>query len=707
MDWNFISFQSPLSLLVVLLFSLASLFISIWTYWNTKLERKFKVLLMGLRAAGLLCLLLVLSNPLLQRSATVEEQHIIPVLLDQSLSTSIERDEWQGLETYKQLVSQLSQLSTTIKLIPYGFDQEIYSLELDRLQLTGGETDLAKAIGSVYETQPNAKAILLLSDGIYNSGRDPRFVSDRIDIPIYALGLGDTTQIRDLSIQAIQAPESGYKNTPIPVEVSLKNDGFTGVQTTVELRSNGNLLESKTVSFSGQRSVQQVSFLITPTSEGLLPFEILLKPISNEWTTRNNKRSFSIDVQDNRLRILLLSFEVHPDVKVIQQVLDDDETIFSTSLAWLNGDRFMGGVLPTKADTLDLIVLYGFPHAKIPASLRASVVNLLSKTSYLLAASPLFDPSLALQSLQSSLPLQWSPINEPYEVGVHLNKQRRDHPILKFQAPDFNRAPRLFAHIRNIKASSGAEVLLQADFKGSVLDAPLLVVRSIGDRRTSVLNAFGYYTWNLNSQLSFQTGIQELLRNTILWTSTKPDDRLLTVKPTKTAFDSQENIILNAFVKDESETAVTDGVVNIQIQSNGATPLSYSFNNDGYGKYSLNLNALPSGSYTYTASAYRGSRKLDERSGQFNVTENVMEYLSIQRNDALLKDLSSTTNGVYYPWKQVDRLIDDMNKQKTFSRLHSETYVADWYAYRNPIWFLLALLMLTCEWLMRKKVALP
>jgi hypothetical protein len=707
MDWNFISFQSPLSLLVVVLLGLTALFISIWTYWNTHLERRPKILLMSLRASGLLCLLLVLSNPLLQRSSTVDEQHIIPVLLDQSLSTSIERDEWQGLDTYKQLVSQLSQLSKNIKLLPYGFDQEIYTLGLDSLTLTGGETDLAKAIGSVYETQPNAKAILLLSDGIYNSGRDPRFVSDRIDIPIFALGLGDTTQIRDLSIQNIQAPESGFKNTPIPVEVSLKNEGFNGAQTTVELRSNGKLLESKTVTFSGQRSVQQIPFLINPTSEGLLPFEILLKPVSNEWTTRNNKRSFSIDVQDNRLRILFLSFEVHPDVKVIQQVLDEDETISSSSLAWLNGDRFMGGVLPSKVDTLDLIVLYGFPHAKIPASLRASVVNLLSKSSYLLAASPLFDPALAMQSLQSSLPLQLAPLNEPYEVGLHINKQRRDHPILKFQAPDFNRAPRLFSHIRNIKASSGAEVLLQADFKGSVLDAPVLVVRSIGDRRTSVLNVFGYYTWNLNSQLSYQTGIQELLRNTILWTSTKPDDRLLIVKPTKTAFDSQENILLNAFVKDESEMAVTDGVVNIQIQPTGAPPLSFSFNNDGYGKYSLNLNALPAGTYSYVATAYRGSRKLDERSGQFNVMENVMEYLSIQRNDALLKDLSTTTNGAYYPWNQVDQLIKAINSQEVFSSLNSETYVADWFAYRTPMWFIIALILLTCEWLLRKKVALP
>ena len=707
MDWNLISFQSPIPLLVLLLLSFSALFISFWTYQKSQLEPRFKVILMVLRALGLFCLLFVLSNPLIQRSSTLKEQHIVPVLVDQSLSTSIERDEWKGLESYQQVLSKLSQVSSNLKLVPYGFDKEIYPVTLDSLRLTGGETDLAKAIGSVYETQPKSKAIIVLSDGIYNTGRDPRFVSDRIEIPIYALGLGDTTQIRDLSVQYVQAPESGFKNTPIPVEVSIKNEGFNGARSTLELRSNGKLLESKTVAFTGQRSVQQIPFLITPTSEGLQSYEVILKPVSNEWTNRNNKRSFAIDIQDNRLRILLLSFEVHPDVKVIQQVLDEDETISSSSLAWLNGDRFIGGSLPTKTDTLDLIILYGFPHSKIPAPLRASVVNLLSKTSYILAASPLFDPALAMQALQTSLPIQLAPLNEPYEVGLQLNKQQRDHPILKFQQPDFGRAPRLFAHIRNIKASSGAEVLLQADFKGSVLDAPLLVVRSIGDRRTSVLNVFGYYTWNLNSNPSFQTGIQELLRNTILWTSTKPDDRLLIVKPTKTSFDSQENITIQAFVKDESETAVTDGVVSIQLKQNGTPPLSFSFNNDGYGKYSLNMNALPAGTYAYTASAYRGSRKLDERTGQFNVSENVIEYVSIQRNDALMNDISGSTAGVYYDWKGVDQLIEHINKQESFASLNSETYITDWYAYRNPVWFILALLLFTAEWLVRKKVALP
>jgi hypothetical protein len=324
----------------------------------------------------------------------------------------------------------------------------------------------------------------------------------------------------------------------------------------------------------------------------------------------------------------------------------------------------------------------------------------------MLAATPLFDPALAMSSLQSSIPLALPPINSPFEIGLRTNISTKDHPVMRFEQPDYDRAPRLYSHIRNINAVPGSEILIRANFRGADLEAPVLVTRTIGSKRTAVLNLFGYYSWNLSTNPLVRNGIQDLLRNLVVWTATKPDDRKLIITTTRRGYDSVDPVILNAFLKDESGLQVTDGIVNLELSSENELKTSYSFINNGLGKYSLNLGTLPQGLYSYNAVAYRGSRELDRRSGQFTVSENVVEYQNTFRNESLLKDLSAATGGNYYSWDESELLYNTLNSSD-FRKQEYKDVAFDWYPYRRITWFMLALVFLTAEWVIRKYVALP
>ncbi len=282
----------------------------------------------------------------------------------------------------------------------------------------------------------------------------------------------------------------------------------------------------------------------------------------------------------------------------------------------------------------------------------------------------------------------------------------KDHPILKFEHPDYTRAPRVYSHIRNISAIPGSEVLFKANFRGADLDAPVLIVRSIGSRRTSVLNMFGYYSWNLSNNPLVRNGIQDLLRNLIVWTSTKPDDRKLIINPLKREFDSIAPVILNAFLKDDSGIQVTDGIINLTVSDQDGQITSYSLNNDGLGKYSINLGELPQGLYSFDARAIRGTRDLDRRTGQFTVSENVIEYQKTFRNEVLLKDLATVSDGLYLPWNESNQLKNVIHSAD-FRKEEYRDLAFDWYPYRRIAWFLLAISFFTAEWLLRKYFALP
>lgn len=706
-DWIFKGFETPLSIWIVLALLGAGIGLAIWSYYHVQITKSQKAGLIALRILAFLCLALVLLNPVIQRIGTEVVRNRLPVLFDNSLSSALTVGDYQGALSYRQAREVLQGIdTTTIRLLPFTFDNELRPFTSDSLDLSGRETDIAMALGTLSELERDASAIILFTDGQFNAGRDPRFVVDRMSQPVFVIGLGDSTRSRDILIQNVVHPDIAYKDTRVPIEIMVANDGFTSQATTVSLRSGDQVIDSKPVIFRSERAVQAVTFELPVDTEGLRQYEAVVEPLQGEWTNRNNRVTFSIDILDNRLRVLLLSFEVHPDVKVIQNLLEMDESIFSRSLTWIGGDRFINGPLPSNPDTLDLVVLYGFPHNAIPQRLQDQVGSLISGTSYILGASPLFDPALAMRRLEGSIPLSLPPVNSPFEIGITLNASAREHPILKYEHPEYERAPRLYGHIRNLRPAAGSEVLLTANFRGAEVDAPLLAVRTVGSRRAAVLNLFGYYVWNLNSNPVIRNAVQDMLRNLILWTASQPDDRRLVVNPIRRSFDSVDPVIINAFLKDESGLQVSDGIVNLELRREGGESTSYSLNNDGLGKYSVDIGQLPEGLYSFDAVAYRGSREIDRRNGQFSVSENVVEYTNTHRNDPLLRDIASSSGGAYLSWDQADDLLVQLATLQLQNP--SERQVAfDWYPYRRIGWFLLALVFLTTEWVIRKYLAMP
>ena len=197
-----------------------------------------------------------------------------------------------------------------------------------------------------------------------------------------------------------------------------------------------------------------------------------------------------------------------------------------------------------------------------------------------------------------------------------------------------------------------------------------------------------------------------MIRNLILWTATKPDDRRLVINPIQRSFDSVESVKINAFLKDESGIQVSDGTINMELRREGDDATSYSLNNDGLGKYSIDVGELPEGVYNFEGAAFRGSREIDRRTGQFSVSENVVEFTNTQRNDPLLRDIASSSGGIYLSWDNAEQLLTALEMLNL--KIPGERLIAvDWYPYRRIGWFLLALLFLTSEWALRKYVALP
>ncbi|MCX7806386.1 MAG: hypothetical protein N3A38_14550, partial [Planctomycetota bacterium] len=79
---------------------------------------------------------------------------------------------------------------------------------------------------------------MLLSDGRHNAGEQPVQAAEYAAarrVPIFAVGIGDPSEPRDLTVTDAFAPESAFRNDPFNVSAILSARGIQGGGATVEL----------------------------------------------------------------------------------------------------------------------------------------------------------------------------------------------------------------------------------------------------------------------------------------------------------------------------------------------------------------------------------------------------------------------------------------------------------------------------------------
>lgn len=682
--------------------------LSYWTYRNVSgLSKPVRAGLISLRALVFLILILLLLGP----TFILEQENLnkpeIAVLLDNSQSAIIEKGEYAGESDYQKAIEELSLHDTSaIRFKTFAFDGDFYPTQLDSLRFDGTETDINKALMTFREQRAGEQAVILVSDGIYNKGRDPSYTAGRYSLPVFTLAVGDTSRLNDIVVQTVTRNRSGYKNTVSPVTASILNDNFPDTDITVQLRRDGDVIDEQVFQSDEQRSVYEARFELELEDAGLQQYEIHVPEVEGEWTTENNQEIFSIDVLDDKIRIMHMAFEIHPDVKALRSILREDQSIKLENRTWISGERFVEGSFPQDPDTLDLIILQGFPSQDIPNGLLGQITDFTQGKPVVLLSGPSVDFNLFTSLYGDLLPVRAESNPDKRDIRPIVNPEHQDHPVLELPAANLERAPPLYAPIQDLSSTTGSNILLKANYQGSELDIPILSTRTIGNYRSTLLNAHGFYRWYLSPDDQVRNYTVELINNIIKWTSSSPDSRLLDISPAKDMFEETEDVVLDAFLRNESGQEEDDAVIEVELDGDGLSERFYTMSNQGLGQYTLQMGNLPGGLYQFNASAKKGDTIIEERSGEFSVGSTNLEYVNTVRNDDFLSSISEQTGGAFFLFNEAGDLKERI-RQEGFFEPQSQITTQEVLAYQNPIWFLFVLLLLSAEWIIRKVVALP
>lgn len=705
---------------IVALVVAAAFAFAVFTYRRTSppVSTPRRWTLIGLRTIGVGLLLLALFEPVLSLLGITAESPQTLVAIDESASTTLVGQDslrWKEARAVAGAIAA-SKIGGDSRFIgfadstrPLGTPPQLQGLGHDAVatRLEAPFTLLADSL-----RRRNIRAMVVVTDGRYNTGANPLFAAEQLGVPIYVVALGDSVEPRDLSVQGIFTNEIAYLGSELPVEVRMKSAGFDGGVATVTLRDNDRVIGSQKVQLAAGTNEYVANFDYKPSREGIAHLRGEVSGSGGELTLKNNVRSAYVKVKSNKRRYLLVAGGPNPDVAFIRRLLSTDPNIEVRSFIQRGGPGFIEGTFDAGAfNDVEAIVLVDFPTSSTSdESLRLIRQASQSQNLPLLVILGNTLDVNKLKSLESLLPVTFG-VGRANEMQVlpELTEQGKTSPVTRVRAPEkWGDLPPIFRSETQVTVRPESEVLVRGRLGSGSLNEPLIVSRRLGRNRSLVVLGYGIFRWQLTAEGGRAARgepvagvLEDFIGNSLRWLAVADDDRQVKIVASKELYNLGESVRLLAQVYDESFNPVDDAVVEVNLTGPGG-PSRIVLAPTGSGRYEGALGALPAGEYSFTGRATVSGKELGRDAGRFAVGEIGLEFMQPSMNAELLRTLAERTGGKFYTPRTSGSLVDDILANKGYSPRSLESR-RDFPLWSYPWVLAAALLAFTLEWIIRKR----
>lgn len=216
-----------------------------------------------------------------------------------------------------QFIPQLEKFKKHYDFSFYSFSQEVGVINdvatFADIKPIGDYTAIGEAIKSVLYEQKGSLlgGIAIISDGVNNAGEHPISVLDKmgttyINTPIFTLGVGNPEKPKDIILYNLVAPEEVPLNDFIPFDFTIKHSGFEGKTISCNLEMDEKVVMEKQVTLPTDSDTLSEKMEYKAEKEGEYKFTINCPPFQDEINQSNNKASITIKVRKKLIRILYI-----------------------------------------------------------------------------------------------------------------------------------------------------------------------------------------------------------------------------------------------------------------------------------------------------------------------------------------------------------------------------------------------------------------
>ncbi|HEY7326561.1 MAG TPA: VWA domain-containing protein [Gemmataceae bacterium] len=591
-------------------------------------------------------------------------------------------------------------------------------------------------------------AVVMLTDGVTTEGEDLVKVSkyaQQMGVPLFFVGIGDAQEVQDLYLHDLTAADSAYVNDRLIFTVNLTAQGYPRLSVPVTLREKdtNKILDKKTVPFDGTNKTVRVILTHQPTEPGEKLYVIEVPGQEEEASTENNRLQRTVFVHETReIKVLYIEGYRRWEYHYIKTLLERESSrikgnktidlkvlLLDSDAEFASQDRSAISEFPTKTELngFDVVILGDVDpqfDAKMPEHLKELADFVRERGGGLLMiAGERFAPNAYKDSpLKDVLPIDVTTdrasddieIGEPYRPL--LTPMGRTHQIFQFTPGDereneaiWNRLREMYWHADGYRIKRAAEVLAVLPKKGGENKnaggpdgLPLVVQQFAGAGRSMFIGFCETWRWNWREDQAY---FNRFWIETVRYLARTRLGRIELRLDRQTSYRRGEPIKMTVRFPDDAPPPSPEVEVKVTVERRNPAKAGDSEVRTvqlpkvegSRATYETMLTQTPEGEYKFWLAS--PSAKPKPRA-ECKVVRPPGEMERLRMNQADMERAADESHGRFYTIADADDLLDDL---PTGTRVTVNAPGPPYVMWNHFAMFILALGLLTTEWLLRKQ----
>jgi hypothetical protein len=693
-----------------------------------RIAGRLRVALTALRAAGFLCLVVILLDPRCVRTVGQQEKATVVALIDQSASMALPAGAWSDADSRPRfdVARELSQTLTDDVTRAGGEVETVYfsngllspSGTDDSLSADGQGTDIVRSLHDAARRfdGEHVTALVLFSDGVETEERLVR--RSLPNVPVYAVGLGDTTPPEDVRIKDLDYNSVVRVPSRSPISAVVDYTGSRQKRATLKLFEGSRVLFEREIRFTPSQKEVELEIPVDYRESGRRQFRLSVDVDGYDAERDNNERDIVVEAEKARAKILLVDLHPQWELHFLTDLLRRDQAydfqVFSLPARSANpvGNIKKPGAFVAALAECDAVVLASvnetFFTGEVVAGLKRFVREQGGGLLVLAGEASLFEQPRAWNRLSELLPVRGNP---PFRWNLEYTSvvpgaQASTNPITTHLLPllsqtEWQERSPLLGFYGAVAPKNVGEVLLNV--KGRRV--PAMTYENQGKGRVVVVSAGPLWRWKfLSDNNAVYDEIVSRLMD-VLSRGEETDRFVLSAK--KNVFDAGENPLVYAELLNEKMQPVTSAPVRLELSrlddAGGETPLEQvAMRRDAAQntRFKAVLPALPPGRYLVRGHADLPGRSISSKAHEIQVSPMSVEYRRVEQDRPALVGIALRSGGRYSE-ASVGGISGRVDLRPRESASMSETTLRT-----SLLLFLLILAFLSAEWMLRKRAGM-
>ena len=679
MDFEFL-YQADLVLWVILFIG-TGLFVYLY---KIIFNEKWHQFLISYRIIIFFILGILLFNPVINFLDEKEKKLDWAIFIDNSASIKYHQTPsinavQLGIES---LVNKLSEKDISYHL--YQFSDNIQKVNSPQLIGNGVTTNIGIIPETIKQLGNQIAGAVIISDGLITEGKDPIKDFQEFDFPIHTIGIGEGSELVDVTIESIDAPTVVLKSDWVDVNITIQSVGNIGDRLSVSLYNNRELQGSKHIRLMGMESKKEVNFRFRPKEIGKQQYEVRISSVEDEIDIQNNRQKFSLLVLKDRYKVALLTGSPNKNTSVLKQKLKNNPRVELDHFIRITETRFQPAIKTFWESPYELIIFDNYPIKPLSSNfVRILGKKLLSNQSALFLILGPNQTIVSFNGITSILGVvtedstiesnrfYWEFVDEQIDAGGNFPPLKQNILITGKQVSSDTLAVTEQGWPLWLRNQNGT-------IRTMIWTSPELNTLYFHDQKLSQEGSFSVI-WNLAISWLLKSGGEH--ENFFRLNKNRYQQgemvQVTGTQPFEKTQDKTENIIINV-THGSTDIITRDILYNIEEQ-----------------RWLGEFRAPGPGEYNYSIQLESNQDPI--QTGTFQILESQIELNQVYLNKKLLATISNSTDGQFFVWDSRDSLFSEINP-KVRREFKAEIIKFN----ESRVLLIIMILLLCVEWFIRR-----